>query len=247
MPLFSFFLSNASFFSPPTGNSSSPHCESNHRPDAVTGHWIEVALHLRRLKNFNSLKAVIAGLTNESIYRLKNMVWSKMTRTTLSNFKMLSSIVDDVNNQTVLRQTQLEMEGTAKVSLQDDYSFGVIPYLGTFFTDLTFIDSRYSSTIPSKRGEKMINLEKCCKQFEVLTQVQLLQKNLRASLSAFNQSQKVKSAVFSPTASSSDLLAAPRVTRLFRNWFSDQSTGQLSDNDCYKLSLALEPPVNTKK
>ena len=41
-------------------------------PDIVTSHWIEIALQLRRMKNFNSLKAVIAGLTNESVYRLKS-------------------------------------------------------------------------------------------------------------------------------------------------------------------------------
>lgn len=185
---------------------------------------------------------MIAGLTNESIYRLKNMVWSKLGRTTTSNFKMLSSIVDDVNNQTVLRQTQLEVEGTAKVS-QEDFSFGTIPYLGTFFTDLTFIDARYMSTITSKSGEKMINLEKCSKQFEVLTQVQLLQKNVRAALSAYNQSQTMHMMGFkasSPSPAASPL-HIPRVARIFRNWFTEESSSNLTDNDCYKLSLALEP------
>lgn len=211
----------------------------------MTGHWIEVALNLRRIKNFNSLKAVIAGLTNESIYRLKNMVWSKLGKSTTSNFKMLSSIVDDVNNQTVLRQTQLEMEGTAKVSLQDDFSFGTIPYLGTFFTDLTFIDTRFPSIIISKSGQKMINLEKCSKQFEVLTQVQLLQKNVRAALSAYNQSQSMSMKGFVPTSPSGHL-HTPRVARLFRNWFAEESSSTLTENDCYKLSQALEPPINRK-
>lgn len=63
------------------------------------------------------MKAIIAGLTNESIYRLKNTVWSKLNRNTLSTFKLLSSIVDDVDNQKLLRQTQLKVEGTAKVRL----------------------------------------------------------------------------------------------------------------------------------
>ena len=162
---------------------------------------------------------------------------------------MLSSIVDDVNNQTVLRQTQLEMEGTAKVSLQqEDFSFGTIPYLGTFFTDLTFIDTRYPSTIQSKSGEKMISLEKCSKQFEVLTQVQLLQKNVRAALSAYNQSQTMHMMGFTAPSSSqtSSLLHVPRVARLFRNWFAEESSSSLTDNDCYKLSLTLEPPTSRK-
>ena len=116
------------------------------RPDVCTTHWINIALQLRRIKNFNSLKAIIAGLTNESIYRLKNTVWSKLSRSTSSTFKWLSSIVDDVDNQTLLRQTQLEVEGTAKVSLEEE-SFGTIPYLGTFLTDLTFIDTKLSKYI----------------------------------------------------------------------------------------------------
>lgn len=205
------------------------------------------------MKNFNSLKAVIAGLTNESVYRLKNVVWSKLSRSTLSNFKILSSIVDDVNNQSVLRQTQLEMEGTAKVSLSEE-SFGTIPYLGTFFTDLTMIDSMFSTYIESKKsGKKLINVEKCSKQFEVITQVQLLQKNIRAALSAHNQSQSSHlhlngvssspsfSSLISSPSSTTNPVIVPRVARLFRNWFNDSSISALTENDCYKLSQLVQP------
>jgi hypothetical protein len=198
------------------------------------------------MKNFNSLKAVIAGLTNESIHRLKTVVWSKLGKTSLANFKSLSSVVDDVNNQTVLRQTQLEVEGTAKVSLQEDFSFGTIPYLGTFFTDLTFIDSRFASSLESKSAQKMINLEKCSKQFEVLTQVQLLQKNVRAAVIAHNQIQNMQG--LSPgknSLMSSNVPVVPRVARLFRTWFSSDNC-LLSENECYKISLALEAPTPRK-
>jgi len=222
-------------------------------PDVVTGHWIEVSLHLRRMKNFNSLKAVISGLTNESIFRLKNTIWAKLGRTTLSNFKILSDIVDDVNNQTVLRQTQLEVEGTAKVSLQEDYSFGTIPYLGTFFTDLTFIDTRYPSTIPCPNGntsDKMINLEKCSKQFEVLTQVHLLQKNVRAALIAHNAIHNLMSPGYggrNHCSSTQGVPVVPRVARLFRSWFSDEAySSLLSEAECFNLSKELEPPLVKK-
>lgn len=57
---------------------------------------------------------MISGLTNESIYRLKNTVWSRLDRNSVTTFKWLSTIVDDVDNQTILRQTQLDQEGTAK-------------------------------------------------------------------------------------------------------------------------------------
>ena len=64
----------------------------------------------------------------------------------MSTFKWLSTIVDDVNNQTLLRHTQLIIEGTSKVSLEDE-SFGTIPYLGTFLTDITMINTRYPSYV----------------------------------------------------------------------------------------------------
>lgn len=195
------------------------------------------------MKNFNSLKAVIAGLTNESIYRLKNTVWAKLGRQAQSNYKWLSTIVDDVNNQTLLRQTQLEIEGTAKVSLQEE-SFGTIPYLGTFFTDLTVIDSQFNSTLPSANGAKLINIDKWSKQFEIITQIQLLQKNVKAALTAVHQSQHLSGLSQLPTHNSTPIV--PRVARLFRNWFQDNNITTLNDNDCYKLSLAVEPPPNKK-
>lgn len=83
----------------------------------------------------------------------------------MSTFKWLSTIVDDVNNQTLLRHTQLIIEGTSKVrydsnrlletrcdhncraSSLEDESFGTIPYLGTFLTDITMINTRYPSYV----------------------------------------------------------------------------------------------------
>lgn len=207
-------------------------------PDLVTAHWIEIALNLRRIKNYNSLKAVISGLTNESIHRLKNVIWSKLGKTTLSNFKMLSSIVDDANNQSVLRQTQLE------VTKSCDNSFGTIPYLGTFFTDLTVMDSRFPSSLTSKTGEKLINVEKCSKQFEIITQVQLLQKNVKVSLEAYKKIQSIKGT--SNIDGHQNWPLPKQVARIFRQWFDESSDDILSENECYKLSLLLEPP-NAKK
>ena len=153
----------------------------SHNPNIVAAHWIAIAMNLRKIKNFNSLKAIIAGLTNEAVHRLRQSVWNKLDRISLANFKLLASIVDDVNNQIVLRQTQLVVEGTAKMSVEDD-SFGTIPYLGTFLTDLNMIDARHPTYVPSPVDEaskmRLINFERCAKQFEILTQVQLLQKNV---------------------------------------------------------------------
>lgn len=213
----------------------------SHNPTAVTSHWIAIAMNLRKIKNFNSLKAIIAGLTNESIYRLKQLIWNKLDRTSLANFKLMASIVDDVNNQIVLRQTQLVVEGTAKMSIEDD-SFGTIPYLGTFLTDLNMIDARYSTYVPSPKDEtsklKLINFEKCAKQFEILTQVQLLQKNVLASLHAIQRRNhfdeqttlnRLKLELNQNRQTLPAKPAIPKVARLFENWFYDNSVASMTD------------------
>ncbi|XP_074596674.1 uncharacterized protein LOC141851784 [Brevipalpus obovatus] len=212
-------------------------------PDFCATQWINIAHHLRRMKNFNSLKAVIAGLTNESIFRLKSNVWSKLNRTTSTNFKNMSKIVDDVDNQTLLRQTQLEIEGTAKVSLEEE-SFGTIPYLGTFLTDLTVIDTKLNNYVENSRdpNRKLINLEKCGEQFEIVTQIHLLQKNIHAALTTYHHSRQLSGTSQLPTTPT-----APRVSRVFRVWFNDPIVSNMTDNDCYKLSLTLEPPPSQKK
>lgn len=230
----------------------------SHSPNIVASHWIAIAMNLRKIKNFNSLKAIIAGLTNESVYRLKQTVWSKIDRATMTNFKQMASIVDDVNNQTVLRQTQLIVEGTAKMSIEDE-SFGTIPYLGTFMTDLNMIDARYPTYVPSPKDEtsklKLINFEKCAKQFEILTQVQLLQKNVLASLHAiqrrnhFDEQTTLNRLKLEFSQSQQMLLAKPAippVSRLFENWFYDHGVATMTDKQCYEISVTLESNAVTR-
>ncbi|KAH9415808.1 Ral guanine nucleotide dissociation stimulator-like 1 [Dermatophagoides pteronyssinus] len=201
-------------------------------PHQVTIHWIEIAHHLRKMRNFNSLKAIIAGLTNESIYRLKTTVWNKLPRNSITTFQNMSSIVDDVNNQTMLRHTQLFIEGTSKVSLED--SFGTVPYLGTFLTDITMINTRYENYIKTEKGKKLINFEKCAKQYEILMQMQLLQKNAIAGLQQ-QQQQNYQHQIYSLnhylSLRSQSVPSIPRVARIFRNWFQLNESDLPSDRE----------------
>lgn len=55
-------------------------------------------------------------------------------------------------------------------------SYGTIPYLGTFLTDLTMIDT----AIPDTISEGLINFDKRRKEFEVLARIRLLQGSANA-------------------------------------------------------------------
>ncbi|XP_026469790.1 ral guanine nucleotide dissociation stimulator-like 1 [Ctenocephalides felis] len=155
---------------------------------AIIGTWIDIAQELRILKNFSSLKAIICGLQSNPIYRLQR-VWSAVARDKLELFSELARIFSEDNNQWAQREL-LMREGTAKFAdtagehdrhlqkvfqKQNNYcssiSHGTIPYLGTFLTDLTMIDT----AIPDTVAEGLINFDKRRKEFEVLAQIKLLQ------------------------------------------------------------------------
>ncbi|KAF7282319.1 hypothetical protein GWI33_002892 [Rhynchophorus ferrugineus] len=150
--------------------------------------WIDIAQELRLIKNFSSLKAIISGLQSNPIYRLQK-TWQAISREKIELFDELARIFSEDNNQLAQRELLMK-EGTAKFAdtvgendkqLQKIFqkqnnhtaniSFGTIPYLGTFLTDLTMIDT----AIPDIIGDGLINFDKRRKEFEVLAQIKLLQ------------------------------------------------------------------------
>uniref|UniRef100_A0A1B6C8Z3 Ral guanine nucleotide dissociation stimulator-like 1 n=1 Tax=Clastoptera arizonana TaxID=38151 RepID=A0A1B6C8Z3_9HEMI len=150
--------------------------------------WIDVAQELRVLKNFSSLKAIISGLQSNPVYRLQK-TWQALSREKVELFDELARIFSEDNNQWAQREL-LMREGTAKFAdtvgendkqLQKviqrqannsgNISHGTIPYLGTFLTDLTMIDT----AIPDTLYEGLINFDKRRKEFEVLAQIKLFQ------------------------------------------------------------------------
>nr|KAF6291502.1 ral guanine nucleotide dissociation stimulator like 1 [Myotis myotis] len=151
--------------------------------------WINIAHECRILKNFSSLRAIVSALQSNSIYRLKK-TWAAVPKERMLMFEELSDIFSDHNNHLTSRELLMK-EGTSKfanldssvkenqkrtqrrLQLQKDMGLmqGTVPYLGTFLTDLTMLDTALQDYIEGG----LINFEKRRREFEVIAQIKLLQ------------------------------------------------------------------------
>ncbi|XP_069006376.1 ral guanine nucleotide dissociation stimulator-like 1 [Embiotoca jacksoni] len=155
----------------------------------VIQRWIEIAQECRIRKNFSSLRAIVSALQSNPLYRLKR-VWACVHKDSMQTFEELSDIFSDHNNYLTSREL-LMREGTSKfaslescakehqkrthkrLQLQKEMGAmqGTIPYLGTFLTDLTMLDT----ALPDLIEGGLINFEKRRREFEVIAQIKLLQ------------------------------------------------------------------------
>ncbi|KAF3691027.1 Ral guanine nucleotide dissociation stimulator-like 1 [Channa argus] len=155
----------------------------------VIQRWIDIAQECRIRKNFSSLRAIVSALQSNPLYRLKR-AWSCVHKDSMQTFEELSDIFSDHNNYLTSREL-LMREGTSKfaslescakehqkrthkrLQLQKEMGAmqGTIPYLGTFLTDLTMLDT----ALPDLVEGGLINFEKRRREFEVIAQIKLLQ------------------------------------------------------------------------
>uniref|UniRef100_A0A8C4WRZ8 Ral guanine nucleotide dissociation stimulator-like 1 n=1 Tax=Eptatretus burgeri TaxID=7764 RepID=A0A8C4WRZ8_EPTBU len=147
--------------------------------------WIDVAQECRFLKSFSSLKAVLSALQSNAIYRLKK-TWSFVSKDSICLYEELSQIFSGENNHFLSRELLMK-EATSKFAtlgsnskcthkrLQTQKDMGVmqgtVPYLGTFLTDLTMLDTALPDTVEGG----LINFEKRRREFELMAQIKLLQ------------------------------------------------------------------------
>nr|XP_015211736.1 PREDICTED: ral guanine nucleotide dissociation stimulator-like 1 isoform X5 [Lepisosteus oculatus] len=151
--------------------------------------WIDIAQECRIRKNFSSLRAIVSALQSNPLYRLKR-TWACVHKDSMQTFDELSGIFSDHNNYLTSRELLMK-EGTSKfaslessvkehqkrthkrLQLQRDTGAmqGTVPYLGTFLTDLTMLDT----ALPDFVENGLINFEKRRREFEVIAQIKLLQ------------------------------------------------------------------------
>ncbi|XP_040917561.1 ral guanine nucleotide dissociation stimulator-like 1 [Toxotes jaculatrix] len=213
----------------PTDPTSSP--TSSSRPPTtpvqrarIIEKWIRVAQDCRRLKNFSSLRAILSALQSNAVYRLRK-TWAAVNRDSMASFNNLCETFPDENCVLTNRELLGEDGGQAAVDnispkiskrcpipRQMSTSSGVVPYLGTYLTVLTMLDTALPDTVEGG----LINLEKRRREFEVLSQIRVLQ----ASCSQYS------------------LPHHPRIAA----WL--QGYKLLTDQESYELSRQLEPPVD---
>ncbi|XP_072367681.1 ral guanine nucleotide dissociation stimulator-like 1 isoform X6 [Scyliorhinus torazame] len=160
-----------------------------HQRAKIIEKWIDIAQECRILKNFSSLRAIVSAMQSISIYKLKKS-WASVSKDNMSMFQELSDIFSNQNNYLTSREL-LMREGTSKfanldscvkenqkraqkrLQLQKDMGVmqGTVPYLGTFLTDLTMLDT----ALPDYVDSGFINFEKRRREFEVIAQIKLLQ------------------------------------------------------------------------
>eukprot|EP01128_Nolandella_sp_AFSM9_P006635 TRINITY_DN3460_c0_g1_i1.p1 TRINITY_DN3460_c0_g1~~TRINITY_DN3460_c0_g1_i1.p1 ORF type:complete len:1214 (-),score=256.36 TRINITY_DN3460_c0_g1_i1:159-3764(-) len=108
--------------------------------------FIGVAKRLHELQNFNSLMGVLTGLSMSPISRLKHS-WGKISSRTQEAFDELAKIQDPSNSFKNIRDQLLTSSPTA------------LPYVGTFLSDLTFIDEGNPDHVEVE-GSQYVNFQK---------------------------------------------------------------------------------------
>uniref|UniRef100_UPI00398F2F60 ral guanine nucleotide dissociation stimulator-like 1 isoform X2 n=1 Tax=Pristiophorus japonicus TaxID=55135 RepID=UPI00398F2F60 len=155
----------------------------------VIDKWIEIAQECRTMKNFSSLRAILSALQSNPIYRLKQ-TWAAVSKESGVIFSQLTEIFSDDNNHLCCREL-LFREGidtpfSGKSSCNEPHSScgkqespsedsgvaqGMVPYLGTFLTDLTMLDT----ALPDYVEGGLINFQKRRREFEILAHIKQLQ------------------------------------------------------------------------
>jgi hypothetical protein len=119
--------------------------------------FIQLAQKLMLLNNFNGVKEMLAALNSSPVRRLKN-TWAELSEESQSTLKSLEALMSHEssfkNYRTALRQAQPP----------------AVPYLGTYLTDVTFIEDGNKAVI-----DGLIHWYKWQMMGKVITQIQSYQ------------------------------------------------------------------------
>lgn len=134
---------------------------------ATIKHWVKIANRCLELANYDSLMAIICSLNSSTILRLKR-TWELVSSKTKATLEDLKAVIDCSKNYAVLRQ---RLQHTIPPCL---------PFVGTYLTDLTFVDVGNQPTrqLQGQGAEgrlSVINFDKHVKTARIISELQRFQ------------------------------------------------------------------------
>ncbi|KAL6049434.1 putative Smooth muscle caldesmon [Balamuthia mandrillaris] len=109
----------------------------------VLAHFIEICQECYDMNSFNSVFALLAGLNNTAISRLKQS-WEKIPKKVMKKYHNLMTLVDTDKNYQTYRQTLVKTKPP------------LVPYLALFSKDLFSVEEGN----PTMLEDEMVNFEK---------------------------------------------------------------------------------------
>ncbi|ATZ49519.1 hypothetical protein BCIN_04g06560 [Botrytis cinerea B05.10] len=128
----------------------------------IIKHWIKIAHECLKLNNYDSLMAIICSLNSSTIGRLKK-TWDLVSQKRKETLKGLQAIVDPEKNHACLRRRL------------HDHVPPCLPFVGTYLTDLTFVDAGNPSTKQLVDGTSVINFDKHTRTAKIIGELQRFQ------------------------------------------------------------------------
>jgi hypothetical protein len=136
----------------------------------VIKHWIKIAHKCLELNNYDSLMAIICSLNSSTIVRLKK-TWDMVSQKRKDMLKGLQAIVEPEKNYAVLRRRL------------HDHVPPCLPFVGTYLTDLTFVDAGNPAMkqLPSSNSSaadeitSVINFDKHTRTAKIIGELQRFQ------------------------------------------------------------------------
>ncbi|EGG13835.1 regulator of chromosome condensation domain-containing protein [Cavenderia fasciculata] len=139
-------------------------CKNSKSRATVIAHFLAIAQGCFELNNFTGVAAIIYGLNNATVSKLKK-TWSKLSKDSFNTYEYLEKIVTPMKNYISLRHIMATVQPPCT------------PFIGTYLKDLTFIED---GNPPQIGG--LINFYKQRKISEVIFQIQQFQQVLYTNI-----------------------------------------------------------------
>uniref|UniRef100_A0A673N4I7 Ral guanine nucleotide dissociation stimulator-like 3a n=1 Tax=Sinocyclocheilus rhinocerous TaxID=307959 RepID=A0A673N4I7_9TELE len=200
--------------------------------------WVRIAQVCRELKNFSSVKAILSALQSNPIYRLRK-TWAAVKA--MSVFENLCETFPDEN--CVLTSREIFVDVSYEHISQSDFlqssAGGTVPYLGTYLTVLTMLDTALPDTV-----EVRLESESC---FDAhATYYIFIEKSVCRLLSGNEGSKKNADQISVSSAGSSgseieEISASQSNTEAFPSSSSPDSSTMSSSSSSSQQDLNLNP------